>query len=100
MLATSANLSQTPGPSYRPRSTYVDQCSRPIFTTKKRGDNSFNLKIIQSKVSHGTNGKALFENQCQMFTSINEATATVPYLSTFIRDKWGEGHVLVTHDGL
>ena len=38
-----------------------------------------------------------FESRGQLFTSINEATATVPYLSTFIHDKW---YVLVTHDGL
>ena len=41
-----------------------------------------------------------FESRGQLFTSINEATATVPYLSTFIHDKWGMGYVLVTHDGL
>ena len=35
-----------------------------------------------------------------MFTSISESTATVPYLSTVIQDKWGEGYVLVTSDGL
>ena len=37
--------------------------------------------------------KISFVNHGQMFT-------TVPYLSSMIQEKWGEGYVLVTSDGL
>ena len=32
--------------------------------------------------------------------AVVESTATVPYLSSMIQEKWGKGYVLVTIDGL
>ena len=89
-----------PGPSSRPFRPY--QVQRPIFSSRKGSNltDSFTLKIIQAGVVHGQNNKISFVNHSQMFTTIVESTATVPYLSSMIQDKWGEGYVLVTSDGL
>ena len=99
-LAT-PSISQSSGPSGYVSPYPSHQPSRPIFSAKKiTSDSSFTLKIIQARVIYGSNSKLSFVNSGQMFTSISESTATVPYLSTVIQDKWGEGYVLVTSDGL
>ena len=35
-----------------------------------------------------------------MFTTVVESTALISYLSSMIQEKWGEGYLLVTSDGL
>lgn len=96
-------VSGTSGVS-RFRSSYGEPSPRPIFTSKKycMTDISFNLKIIQAKVSfgRGQNGKPSFENLGQTFVCIHDATATVPYLTSVVREKWGDLQVLVTSDAL
>ena len=78
------------------------QAQRPIFSSRKASNlaDSFTLKIIQASVVHGQNNKISFVNHGQMFTTVVESTATVPYLSSMIQEKWGKGYVLVTSDGL
>ena len=49
---------------------------------------------------HGQNNKISFVNHSKMFTTVVESTATVPYLSSMIQEKWDEGYVLVTSHGL
>ena len=61
---------------------------------------SFTLKIIQASVVHGQNSKISFVNHGQMFTTVVESTALISYLSSMIQEKWGEGYLLVTSDGL
>ncbi len=57
----------------------------------------FTLKIIQARVVHGQYNKISFVNEGPM---IAENTANVPYLSSLIHEKWGEGYVLVMSVGL
>ncbi len=86
------------GSSYRPY-----QSQRPIFhpKTSNLAHDSFTLKIIQASVAHhGQNNKISFVHHGQIFTTMTETTATVPYLTSTIQDKWGEGYALVTSDGL
>ncbi len=87
-----ATPSSLPGPSsgsYRPLTPF----QRPIFSSRKGSHcaDSFTLKIIQARVVHGQNNKISFVNEGQMFTTIAENTANVPYLSSLIHENGVKG---------
>ena len=72
---------------------------RPTFSSKKSG--SVSVKIVKASFySKCSGGKREFEKLGQTFVSVTEATANVMYVSSVIRQKWGEEYVLVTSDGL
>ena len=68
---------------------------RPTFSSKKSG--SVSVKIVKASFySKCSGGKREFEKLGQTFVSVTEATANVMYVSSVIRQKWGEEYVLVT----
>ena len=71
---------------------------RRTFSTKKT-NTSVSVKIVKASFSF-KNGKAEFQKLGRTFISVSEATANVIYISSVIRQKWGEDYVLVTSDGL
>ena len=72
---------------------------RPTFSSKKGG--SVSVKIVKASFSSKySGGKREFEKLGQTFVSVTETTANVIYVSSVIRQKWGEEYVLVTSDGL
>ena len=71
---------------------------RPTFSTKKT-NTSVSVKIVKASFSF-KNGKAEFQKLGRTFISVSEATANDIYISSVIRQKWGEDYVLVTSDGL
>lgn len=52
---------------------------------------------MQATISHNTAGKVQFDPIAQTWMTI---TATVPYVTNFIREKFGNGYTLVTDNGL
>ena len=72
---------------------------RPTFSSKKGG--LVSVKIVKASFSSKySGGKREFEKLGQTFVSVTETTANVIYVSSVIRQKWGEEYVLVTSDGL
>ena len=74
--------------------------SRPMFSSAKKHQVSFSLKIVQANMKRLSSGKIEFTHKSQMFIDIKEDTANVHYITDVIQRKWGNSYVLVTNDGL
>ena len=73
---------------------------RPTFSSKKT-TGSVSVKIVKASFSLKHSGRKVeFERLGQTFVSMSEATANVMYISSVIKQKWGEDYVLVTSDSL
>ena len=59
------------------------------------------MKIVKaSYLKSFIGGKGEFQKLGQTYVSVSEATANVRYISSVIKEKWGEDYVLVTSDCL
>ena len=80
-------------PSWKPS-------QRPTFSFKKTAG-SVSVKIVKaSYLKSFIGGKGEFQKLGQTYVSVSEATANVRYISSVIKEKWGEDYVLVTSDCL
>ena len=82
-------------PSNTPAVTY-----KPLFTTKRSGCPSVNVKIVPAHFMKLTNGKPEFTKIGQTFVDVTETNANVYFITDVIQRKWGREYVLVTADGL
>ncbi len=83
--------------------------NRPVFKRASLGSNlssqdsagsSANVKVVLAAISRSSGGKLNFTKQKQTYIPVKEATATVPYITSVVRETWGPHNVLVTADGL
>ncbi len=58
------------------------------------------MKILKAEMSTSRTGKVDFEQSAQMHIDVTETTANVCHLLREVHQKWGEGYVLVTLNGL
>ena len=65
---------------------------RPTFSKKTAG--SVSVKIVKASYLKGS-GKGEFQKLGQTYVSVSETTAIVHYISSVIKQKWGEDSVLV-----
>ena len=74
--------------------------SRPLFHAKKPSIATVNVKIVKAKMKRNLSGKAEFTFIAQIFVGVTDATAHVDYITSEVNKIWGQGHDLVTNDGL
>lgn len=82
-------------PSNTPAVTY-----KPLFTTKRSGCPSVNVKIVQAHFTKLANGKPEFTKIGQTFVDVTETNTNVYFITDVIQRKWGREYVLVTADAL
>ena len=68
-------------------------------TTSKRKGSAVALKIIVAKMTRPAE-KIAFEKREQIFVSITETTATLPYILAQVKEHVGDDYIIVTCDGL
>ena len=57
-------------------------------------------KVVQAHFTKMPWGKFDFTKIGQTFIDVHESTANVDYITSIVQRKWGQGHILVTGDGL
>lgn len=84
-----------------PVTTGYTSGNRPIFSSsQKKGQATFNVKVVQASLKWLPNGKPEFKQLGQLFVDITEATANVQHVQSVVQNRWGPDYVLVTADGL
>ena len=75
--------------------------TRPVFSSgQRKGQPTFNVKVVQASLKWLPNGKPEFNHLGQVFVDITEATANVHYIRSEVQKKWGADYIIVTADGL
>ena len=62
--------------------------------------NIYQMQVVKASLTWSNKGKAEFHPTNQTWVDINESSATLEYILSCVRDKWGEDYVLVTLDGI
>ena len=92
VISTTSSYS-LPGPSSSSR------FSQPTYSHPKK-DGRCNVKIVQAEMSLDESRKPVFDKLGQVFIDVTETTANITYITSFIQQKFGLDHVIVTGDGL
>lgn len=55
------------------------------------------IQVVKASVAKG---KPEFEVDGQLVLDLNESTASLDFILSSVRDKWGSHYILVTNDGI
>ena len=66
---------------------------------RRSSDNSFSVKIVQARMT-GSSARPDFRRTGQAYMILTERQANVEYILRELKEEFGDGHVLVTSDGL
>jgi len=73
----------------------------PQASGKRASNSTFSLKVVQAIMEGvSANGRPTFSKQGQCFVELVESIANVPYVTSVIRNEYGNDHIVVTSDGL
>ncbi len=72
---------------------------KSVIPRSKAGSTT-SVKILKAEMSTSRTGKVDFEQSAQMHIDVTETTANVCHILREVHQKWGEGYVLVTLNGL
>ena len=72
-----------------------------VVAKRKSSDGSFSVKIVQARMTKSkAGGKIEFQRTGQAYVVTTERQASVDYILRECQSQFGDGHVLVTSDGL
>ena len=73
----------------------------PNRGNRRSQDTSFSIKVVQARMSAGASAtRPHFQRLGQSYVVMTERQANVDYILRELRAEFGDGHVLVTSDGL